>query len=154
MMCINNRAHYGLVVVFICLHNTLPPYHYADVSEGLELVKCLSTIFCRVCTRWIFHAIYEVVCVQLTNWSYDECDNAVTSSYHHHQIGCMTNLPLFRVRSWYNAMNCMYFIFSLKKLHECTLNTSRPLWQLINPPQAQARGWCYIIINILWINLQ
>ena len=40
MMCTNNRVHYGPMAVFICLHIT-HYHHYADVSEGIELVKCL-----------------------------------------------------------------------------------------------------------------
>ena len=42
-MCAINRVHYGPVVVFVCLHITLPHYHHsADVSEGVELLTCLS----------------------------------------------------------------------------------------------------------------
>ena len=45
-MYTNNGIHYGLLVVFICVHITLPPYHhYADVSESTELLKCLSCTF-------------------------------------------------------------------------------------------------------------
>ena len=46
----NYRLHYALVVVFVCLHFTLPHYHhYADVSEGIELLKYLSGVFCPGC---------------------------------------------------------------------------------------------------------
>ena len=38
---------------------------------------------------------------------YDESENTCTLSYHHRQIGSMTHLPLFSVRSWSNAMRCM-----------------------------------------------
>ena len=32
MMFENNRVHYGLMVVFVCLHITLPHYHrYEDL---------------------------------------------------------------------------------------------------------------------------
>ena len=48
----NNRLHYGLVVVYGYLHATLPHYyHYAELSEGIELLKYLSDIFCRVCVE-------------------------------------------------------------------------------------------------------
>ena len=50
MVFANDRIHYGLQVVFVCLQIT--PYHYhhcADSSEGIELIKCLSGICCRVC---------------------------------------------------------------------------------------------------------
>ena len=37
-------------MILVCLHITLPHYHhYADVSEGIELLKCLSGTFCPVC---------------------------------------------------------------------------------------------------------
>ena len=66
MICANNRAHYGPMFVFVCFHITLPHYHhYADVSESIELLKCLSgTFFPSVCLilksiiSIIFHAIY------------------------------------------------------------------------------------------------
>ena len=32
-----------ICLIFICLHTKLPHYnHYADISEGIELLKCLS----------------------------------------------------------------------------------------------------------------
>ena len=50
VMSANNRVHYGLMVVLICLHITLPHYHhYANVSEGIELIICLSGTFFQVC---------------------------------------------------------------------------------------------------------
>ena len=34
----------------LCLQITPSHYHhYADLSEGIELLKCLSCICCRVC---------------------------------------------------------------------------------------------------------
>ena len=46
MICANKRIQYGPMVVFVCLHIALPHYlHYADVSESIELLKCLSCIF-------------------------------------------------------------------------------------------------------------
>ena len=49
MMCTNNQIHYGLMVVFICLHFTLPHYnHYADVSEGIEHIRWF---------RWLSHDV-------------------------------------------------------------------------------------------------
>ena len=111
----NNRVHYNPMVVFVCLHFTLPHYHhYTDVPEGTELlntcrilsVECVSNI--KSILSIIFHAIYRVVCIQLTHFSYDDCENKWTLSYHH-QIGSMTQLTLFRVRSWNNGMRCMSF---------------------------------------------
>ena len=45
-MCANDRVHYDPMVIFVCLQITLLHYHhYADVSEGIELLKCLSVHF-------------------------------------------------------------------------------------------------------------
>ena len=50
MVFANYRIHCGLWVVFVCLQTTPSHYHhYADLSEGIELLKCLSGICCRVC---------------------------------------------------------------------------------------------------------
>ena len=54
MMCANNQVHHGLMVVYSYLHTTPPHYHhYADLSEGIELLKCLSDIFCLECASKI-----------------------------------------------------------------------------------------------------
>ena len=43
MMCAYNQVHYGSMIIFMCLHIKLPHYHhYADLSEGIELQKCMS----------------------------------------------------------------------------------------------------------------
>ena len=50
MMSTNSRIRFGLQIVFVCLYIT--PYHYrhcANLTEDIELIKCLSQIFCRVC---------------------------------------------------------------------------------------------------------
>ena len=61
-------------------------YHdYAFLSEGIELLKCLSDLFSIECVSKIrlvlsiiFHAIYGAVCIQLTHFSYDDCENTCT----------------------------------------------------------------------------
>ena len=41
---------FGLEIVFACLYITPSHYHhFANLSENVELIKCLSDIFCRVC---------------------------------------------------------------------------------------------------------
>ena len=98
-----NRIHYGLMDI------TLPHYHhYADISEGIELIKCLSDIFCLECVSKIrsvlsimLHAIYGAACIQLTQLSNKDCENTFTWSYHDHQIESMT--------IFYNGMRCMSF---------------------------------------------
>ena len=50
MVLANERIYYGLWVVFVCLQITPSHYHhYADLSEGIEVLKYLSSICCRVC---------------------------------------------------------------------------------------------------------
>ena len=93
---------------------SLPHYHhYADLFES-ELLKWMAGTFCLECVSKIepilsiiFHAIYEAVRIQVTHLSYDDYENVCTLSYNLHQIGSMTHLPLFRVRSWNNGVRRM-----------------------------------------------
>ena len=49
-MSVHIRIRFGLQIVLVCLYNTPSHYHHcANLSEGIELIKCLSDIFCRVC---------------------------------------------------------------------------------------------------------
>ena len=76
-------------------------------------LKCVHNI--NSILSVIFNAVYGAVCIQLTHWSYDDCQNTYTLSYHHHhQIGSMTHLPLCRARPWDNNMGCMsYYIHTI-----------------------------------------
>ena len=48
----NNQTHHGPMIVFVCLCFTLLHYHHhSDVSEGIELLKCLLGVFSRVCVK-------------------------------------------------------------------------------------------------------
>ena len=50
MMSSNSRMRFGLQILFVCLYITSSHYHHcANLSEDIELIKCLSDIFCRVC---------------------------------------------------------------------------------------------------------
>ena len=50
MMSANIRIRFGLQIVLVCLYSASSHYHHcANLSEGIELIKCLSDIFCRVC---------------------------------------------------------------------------------------------------------
>ena len=50
MMSANIRIRFGLQIVFVCLYITPSHHHHcANLSEDIELLKCLSDIFCRVC---------------------------------------------------------------------------------------------------------
>ena len=81
------------MVIFICLHITLPHYHrYADLSESIELLKCLSGTFCLECVSKIksilsiiFHAINGA-----SNQKYDHC-----SGLGHETVVCTVCLFMF-----------------------------------------------------------
>ena len=50
MMSWTIRIRFGLQILFVCLYLTPSHYHHcANLSEDIELIKCLSDIFCRVC---------------------------------------------------------------------------------------------------------
>ena len=50
MMSSNSRMRFDLQIVFVCLYITSSQYHHcANLSKDIELIKCLSDIFCRVC---------------------------------------------------------------------------------------------------------
>ena len=49
MMSANSRMRFALQIVLVCLYSTPSHYHdCAKLSEDIELIKCLSDIFCRV----------------------------------------------------------------------------------------------------------
>ena len=115
MMRENIRIRFGLQFVLVCLYSTPSHYHHcANLSEGIELMKCLSDIFCRVCKikhilSVIHYTICGAVCFQLTHFPCDDWDNIYTLSCYHHQLGSMNYYPLFRVRSWNNGVRCTSF---------------------------------------------
>ena len=48
MMSANNRIRFVLKIVFVSLYIRPSHYHHcANLSEGIEFIKCLSDIFCR-----------------------------------------------------------------------------------------------------------
>ena len=71
MMSANCWIHFGLQIVFVCLY-IVHYHHCANLSEDMELIKCLTYIFCRVCKiehifSVIHYTIYGAVCFQFTN---------------------------------------------------------------------------------------
>ena len=78
MMSANIRIRFSLQIVVVCLYITSSHYHHcANLSEGIELIKCLSELFCRVCK--IKHIIFVIhyticgtVCFQFTRSSCDD----------------------------------------------------------------------------------
>ena len=113
---------FRMQIVFVFLYIT--PYyyhHFANISEDIELIKCLSDIFCRVCkTKHILsvihYMIYGAVCFQRSHFPCDDWENIYiyTLFYSHHQIGNMNYYALFRARSWNNGMRCMVSTFFLR----------------------------------------
>ena len=98
---------------------------YIKASLSYTHICTLHYLICRPIRRhWtakmlirsvfaiIFHEIHGALCVQLTHFTYDDCENTCIWFYYHHQIGSMTHLPLFR--SWNNDMRCMSFYILIK----------------------------------------
>ena len=47
---VDSRMRFGLLVMFFCSYITPSHYHrYGNLYEDIELINCLSDIFCRVC---------------------------------------------------------------------------------------------------------
>ena len=129
MMSANSRIRFGMHIVLVCLYSTPSHYHHcANLSEDIELLKCLSDIFCRVCKikhilSIIHYTICGAVCFQFTHFSCDNRENIYTLSYYHHQIGSMKYYPLFRVRSWNNGVRLCLSIFVWLITSTMALNT-------------------------------
>ena len=116
MKSANIRIRFGLQIVLVSLYSTPSHHHHcANLSEGIELIKCLSDIFVECVSKIkhilsvIHYTICGAVCFQFTHFSCDDWENIYTLSYYHHQIGSMNYYPLFRVRSWNNGVRCMSF---------------------------------------------
>ena len=91
-------------------------HHCANLSEDIELIKCLSDIYFVECVSTIKHILSVIqyticgaVCFQFTHFLCDDWDNIYTLSYYHHQVGSMSYHPLLRVGSWSNCMCSMSF---------------------------------------------
>ena len=95
MVFANDRIHYGLQVVFVCLQITPSHYHhYADSSEGIELIKCFRHMLPSVCLRLrLFSQLSFIQYMGLCVFSLPNSPVMVvrmcTLSYYHHQIGSM-----------------------------------------------------------------
>ena len=115
MMSANCRIRFGLQIVLACLYSTQSHHHHcANLSGDIELIKCLSDTFFRVCKikhilSVIHYTICGAVCFQFTNFPCYDWNNIYSLSYYHHQIGNMNYHLLFRVRSCNNGVRCMSF---------------------------------------------
>ena len=120
MMSAKIRMRFGLIV-FVYLYAAPSHYHHcANLSEDIELIKCLSDIFFEYVSNIkrilpvVRYTICGAVCFQFTHFPCDDWENIYTLSYHH-QIGSMNYCPLFRVRSCNNGVHCIYFCILIPK---------------------------------------
>ena len=115
----NCRIRFGLQILFVCLYTTSSHYHHcANLSEDIELMKCLSDIFCVWVRLNIFSQLSIIqhmgLCVFSLPISTVMIERIYTLSYYHHQIGSMNYYPLFRARSRNNGMRYMFLYILLK----------------------------------------
>ena len=81
VMSANSQIRFGLQIVFVSLYLTPSHYHhFANLSEDIELIKCLSDIFCRECKikqilSVIHYTIWMEMCFQFTHFPCDDWDN-------------------------------------------------------------------------------
>ena len=64
LMSANSRIRFCLQIVLVCLYSTPSNYHHcANLSGDIELIKCQSDIFCRVCKiKNILSVIHYTIC--------------------------------------------------------------------------------------------
>ena len=79
------------------------------------------------------------LCIQITNFSYYDCDNMCTISYYHNRIGNMTHLPFFRRWSWNNGMRCMPFYILLSQAIDWEIH--HDLVWIVN---VNSQVWCLV----------
>ena len=93
------------MVVFVCLHITLPHYHhYAAVSESIEVLKCYQVHSVECVSKTVnIHALHELCVFSLP------ISLVMIVTIRVLQIGNMNHLPPFMDRSWDNGMHCMSF---------------------------------------------
>ena len=82
-----SRIRVGSHIVFLCLYITPSHFHHcANLSENIELIKCMSDIFCRVCKikhilSVIHYTIYGTVCFEFIHFPCDDWDNIYVYIY-------------------------------------------------------------------------
>ena len=64
MMGANIRIRFGLQIVLVCLYNTSSHYHHcANLSEGIELIKCqIYFVECVSKIKHIISVIHYTIC--------------------------------------------------------------------------------------------
>ena len=120
MMSANSRIRVGLQIVSVYLYITPYHYHCANLSEDIELLKCLSDIYFVECVCTIEHirsvvhyTIYGAGCFQFTHFSWDDWDNIYFVSLSSNWKYAL--LPIVGVKPWNNGMYCMslYILITL-----------------------------------------
>ena len=130
IMNANSLMRFGLQIVLVCLYMTPSHYHHcANLSEDIELIKCLSDIFCGVREQDLAYSLgyplYNTWGISLVM-----IERKYTLSYHHHQIGSMNYNPLFRVRSRNNGMRSMSLMDTNSEgMNECERWST--IWKLL-----------------------
>ena len=87
MISANVRIRFGLQIVLVCLYSTPSHYHHcANLSEGIEIMKCLSDIFCPVSKiKYILsvthYTICGAVCFQFIHFPCDDWENIYICIY-------------------------------------------------------------------------
>ena len=107
--CVRLFVHYTISLSWLCkliwgYWTYIMPVRYilSSVWVRLSIFSQLSIIQ------------YMGLCVFSLPISLVMIERIYTLSYYHHQIGSMNYCPLFRVRSWNNAMRCMSLYILMK----------------------------------------
>ena len=62
MMSANIRIRFALQIILVSLYSTPSHYHHcANLSEDIELIKCLSDLFCRVWVRLSIFSQWSII---------------------------------------------------------------------------------------------
>ena len=101
MMWANNSVYHGPMVCF--LHITLSHYHnYANLSEGIELLKCLSDIFLSVSR--VKSVPDLIIIIKAEGWHICHC-----LGLGHETMVCSVCLSIFLfLRNWVYYSNDKY----------------------------------------------
>ena len=111
MMSANIRIRFGLQIVLVCLYSTPSHYHHcANLSEGIELIKCLRYILSSV---WVRLSIFSPLSIMYV-FSLPISLVMIARIYIYFVLLSSSNrkyelLPIVRARSWNNGVHCMSF---------------------------------------------
>ena len=106
----------------------------------------LSSVWVRLSISVIHYTICGAVCLQFTHFSFEDWENIYTLSYYHNQIGSMNYYPLFRVRSWNNAVRCMSFYILIIYIY-IYIHIYHELGKLYNGTKTSTS---LVLIRFLW----